>query len=353
MASRPPGSSPTISIVVSTYNSAELLRACLGQLSRQSAIGECEVLVIDSGSEQNEAAVCTAFQTEFPALLYERTPRETVYSAWNRALTKARGRYFVNANTDDSLHPHALSLLKRALDRYPEAVIAYGDWIWSNTPNASFPVDPSCPHIRHEAYHPSIPLTYCYTGCTQFWRTEKLRQLGGFRSQRWAAADYEALTDIVRRRWAAAYVPTPVAAHYKNPAGLSLASNRSFQEFCEIRNALRAQVPISAIYDVDEADATACAAGWVGLAQRALHVYAPWAAGPDPDFDYATFAAQQALTRDPSSRPAKRLLKALARKQHTLWDKLLRRRLDRIRGMALSRVPEPPPRVKPLVAAIE
>jgi glycosyltransferase involved in cell wall biosynthesis len=94
MELKAPTLSPTISIVVSPYNSAALLRACLTQLLRQTAIEECEVLVIDSGSEQEESAVCTALQTEFAALIYERTPRETVYGAWNRALAKARGRYF-------------------------------------------------------------------------------------------------------------------------------------------------------------------------------------------------------------------------------------------------------------------
>lgn len=353
MALNHPKSRPTISIVVSTYNSAQLLHTCLRQLLQQSAIGECEVLVIDSGSEQEEAAVCAALQAEFPALLYERTPRETIYGAWNRALAKARGRYFVNANTDDSLHPNALSLLKRALDHHPEAVIAYGDWIWSNTPNASFPWDSSYRHIRHGSYHPSIPLIYCYTGCTQFWRTDKLRQLGGFRSERWAAADYEALTEIVRRQWAAAYVPTPVAAYYQNPAGLSLATNRSFREFCEIRNKLRETVPISTIYEVDDADAKACAAGWVGLAQRALHVYAPWASGLEPDFKYAAFATHKALARDPASCPAKRLIKALRKPNRTVWDRLLRRRADGNPALTLPQVPEPLPRVRPIIAAVD
>lgn len=344
---------PTISVVVSTYNSAALLRACLKQLLQQTAIDECEVLVIDSGSEQDEAAVCAALQTDLPGLTYERTPRETIYGAWNRALAKARGRYFVNANTDDSLHPNALSLFKRALDKHPEAVIAYGDWIWSNAPNAPFPWDASYRHIRHDSYHPSIPLIYCYTGCTQFWRTEKLRQLGGFHAERWAAGDYEALAAVVRRQWPAAYVPFPVAAYYQNPAGLSMATNRSFQEFLAIRNDLRETAPISTIYDVDDADAKACAAGWVGLAQRALHVYAPWAPGPEPDFAYAALAAHKALERDPACGSAKRLLEALRKKNRSIWEKLLRRRADGRAALMLPQVAEPPPKVRPIVSTVE
>ncbi len=344
---------PTISVVVSTYNSAALLHTCLTQMRQQTAIDECEVLVIDSGSEQDEAAVCAAMQTDFRCLTYERTPRETIYGAWNRALAKARGRYFVNANTDDSLHPKALSLFKRALDEHSGAAIAYGDWIWSDVPNAPFPWNDSYRHIKHEAYHPATPLIYCYTGCTQFWRTESLRRIGGFHSRRWAAGDYEALTAIVRNQLAAVHVPVPVAAFYQNPAGLSLATNRSIQEFYEIRNHLRETAPLSLIFHVDEADAKACAAGWVGLAQRALHVYAPWAPGPNPDFAYARFAARQALARDPANRSAQRLLKALQKKNRTLLDRLLRRKGDETAAIAVPQVPEPPPRVRPLIAAVD
>jgi glycosyltransferase involved in cell wall biosynthesis len=343
---------PTISIVVSTYNSAEFLRTCLTRLLRQTAIDECEVLVIDSGSEQDEAAVCAALQPHFPFLVCERTPRETVYGAWNRALAKARGRYFVNANTDDALHPKALATLKRVLDEHSEAVIAYGDWVSSSVPNASFPWDASCRYVRHDAYHPSLPLTYCYTGCTQFWRTDKLRELGGFPATRWAAGDYEALTEIVRRRWAAAYVPLPVAAYYQNPAGLSLATNRSIQEFWEIRGLLRETIPISAIYDVDEFDSRQAALGWASLAQRALHVYAPWAPRPEPDCAYAAFAAEKALDHDPACRPARKLLQALQGKR-SIWDKLLRRRVDPSDALKLPRLSEPRPRVKPIVATVD
>jgi glycosyltransferase involved in cell wall biosynthesis len=343
---------PTISIVVSTYNAAELLRTCLTQLLRQTAIDECEVLVIDSGSEQDEAAVCAALHSRFPFIIYERTGRETIYGAWNRALAKARGTYFVNANTDDSLHPRALALLKRALDAHTDAAIAYGDWVYSGSPNAAFPWDGSYRYIRSVAYHPAVPLTYCYTGCTQFWRTDKLRALGGFPAARWAAGDYEALTEIVRRRWTAAYVPMPVAAYYINPDGLTLATNRAGLEFLEIRTAFRESIPISAIYELDEFDTKAAASGWAALAHRALHTYAPWASQPEPDFAYAAFAARKALDHDPACRPAQELLEAL-RTKRSLWDKMLRRRVDPSEALKLPRPTEPPPRVRPIIAAVD
>lgn len=344
---------PGISVVISTYNAASLLHTCLSQLLRQTALAECEIIVIDSGSQQDEAAVCAAMRAAFPRLIYERTSRETIYAAWNRALAIAQGEYFVNANTDDALHPNALAVLSRALDEHAEAVIAYGDWVWSDVPNSPFPWGSSCRCIKHIPYHPSLALTYCYTGCTQFWRTEKLREIGGFNAQRWAAGDYEALATLVRRRWAAVYVPMEVSAYYQNPSGLSLASSRSIQEFHEIRNELRETLELSAIFDVDEADPESCAAGWMGLAQRALHVCAPWAARPEPDYEYAERAARKALAVMPSNLSAKRLLDVIGPRDRTIVDRLLRRRRGRDAALTLPKVPEPAPRVKAIIAQVE
>lgn len=346
---------PRISVVISTYNSAALLHACLQQMLRQTALAECEIIVIDSGSQQDEAAVCAALRPAFPRLVYERTPRETIYKAWNRALALAQGEYFVNANTDDALHPNALAVLSRGLDEHAEAAIAYGDWVWSDVPNAPFPWHASYRRIKHTPYHPSLALMYCYTGCTQFWRTAKLREIGGFNAGRWAAGDYEALAALVRRRWAAVYAPLEVSAFYQNPAGLSLSSNRSIQEFHEIRNALRQTLEISAIFDVDEADHRSCAAGWMGLAHRALRVCAPWESRPEPDDDYARWAALKALALDPFNPYAQRFLDALRPRGGSFEERILRslRGTRPARALPEAEVPEPAARVPPLTARPE
>lgn len=344
---------PRISVVISTYNAAALLRTCLTQLLQQTALAHCEIIVIDSGSQQDEAAVCAAMRATFPRLVYERTPRETIYAAWNRALAIAQGEYFVNVNTDDALHPNALLALSRALEEHDEAVIAYGDWVWSDLPNARFPWGPSCRRIKHVPYHPALPLTYCYTGCTQFWRTARLRESGGFNPHRWAAGDYEALTGIVRRRWAAAYVPMEVAAYYQNPSGLSLSSRRSIDEFYHIRNEIRQAVPISAIFEVDENDPRSCAVAWIALAQRALRERAPWATRSEPDTDYATWAAQKALAFDPSNRFAKRLLAMIRPCEWQAIRRLFRRQWGACAAQALPEMPEPAPAVRPLVASLD
>lgn len=266
------------------------------------------MIVIDSGSDANESALCAQYAERFAAISCVRTPRETLYAAWNRALALAQGRYFVNANTDDSLHPDALRLLAAALDAQPDAALAYGDWLWATVPNAPYPWNRNHRRCVHPEYHPSLPLFYAYAGCHQFWRTDKLRELGGFNADYKAAGDYDALCRLALKRWKAVYVPDAVSAFYQNPAGLSRSSGASHREFLEIRNRFRSQVSIDDFYDVDPMNDAACACAWVDLAYRALSLRVPWAEHETPDREFALSCARKALALDPDNQKAKQIV---------------------------------------------
>jgi glycosyltransferase involved in cell wall biosynthesis len=330
-----------ISIAISACNSARLLEACLAGLLRQTAIGRAEVFVIDSGSDEDERSVCAAFEGKFPRLVYERTPRETLYAAWNRALAMASGRYFVNVNTDDALHPRALAVLADALDSDDEAVLAYGDWMWATEPNALHPWDPEFRRCVHGPYHPTIPLFYTYSGCLQFWRTGKLRELGGFNAGYQAAGDYDILCRMALRRWHAVYVPMTVSAFYQNPEGLSRSSQKSYLEFLEIRDRFRSRIAIDDLYDVDPTDDAACARAWIDLGRRALSLFVPWAEESTPEPEFAAACARRALALDPWSHEAMSVLAAAT----AGWRAGVRRTIAR--ATALFAGPSlPPPRAR-------
>jgi glycosyltransferase involved in cell wall biosynthesis len=325
---------PRVTVVISAFNSEKWLRACIGQLQGQSIVDALEIIIIDSGSEQDERSVCGEFSALLPRLIYERTERETLYAAWNRALAKASGKYFVNANTDDSLHPEAFQLLTKALEENPDAALAYGDWVWVTVPNAIYPWNSSFRRCVHPEYHPSLALFYAYAGCHQFWRTDKLRELGGFNAEYKAAGDYDALCRLALKRWKAVYVPEAVSAFYQNPDGLSRSSDVSYREFLEIRDRFRSAFSIEDLYDVDPADRRACAAAWVDLGHRALKLRVPWAEENTPDMQFAEVCARRALGLEPANADAARMLQRAAPASTGFWSSL--RKMIAPTGAAVS-----------------
>ena len=55
-----------VSAIISTYNAANLIRGCLEDLLNQTLYekGELEIVVIDSGSLENEGEIVSDFQKE-------------------------------------------------------------------------------------------------------------------------------------------------------------------------------------------------------------------------------------------------------------------------------------------------
>src|ERR1700728_2286412 len=101
---------PRVSVLVSTYNAEKYIRACLADLEAQTIAGQIEIIVIDSGSQQNERAIVEEFQTRYSNIRYVRTDSEPLYAAWNRGIQLARANYITNANSDDAHRADALEL---------------------------------------------------------------------------------------------------------------------------------------------------------------------------------------------------------------------------------------------------
>jgi GT2 family glycosyltransferase len=281
------GNTMVCTVAISTCNSADYLRARLAQLLDQSLDGCFEVVVIDSGSCEDEKSVCAAYESKFPRLIYERTERETLYCAWNRALSKASGKYFVNANTDDSFHPDALKLFAEAMESHPAASLAYADSVWSPLSNADYPWPDSWKCVRYQPYRAETALFFCYTSCTQFWRTSSLRDLGGFDPAFRAVGDYEVLCRMVAQGMEAVHIPRVLSAFYQNPKGISQVSSSANDEFLGVRSRFRREVDLAKVFPVNMSDKVDRRGAHLTLALRSLKAHTPWHDEPVPDVDYA------------------------------------------------------------------
>ena len=109
----------TVSIV--SYNTRDLLRACLRSLQTCHEAGEAilEVIVADNASSDGSPAMVHA---EFPWVTLIETGGNLGYGrANNLALAKACGRHFLILNSDTELEPGALAAMRDFLDTHPDA----------------------------------------------------------------------------------------------------------------------------------------------------------------------------------------------------------------------------------------
>ncbi len=121
---------PDISVAVVSYNTRDLLRACLRSLQARQAEGEAalEVIVADNGSRDGSAEMVRA---EFPAVrLVEAGGNVGFGRANNAALQGARGRCVCLVNSDAEVLPGALSASLAYLDAHPDVGLAGGQLLW-------------------------------------------------------------------------------------------------------------------------------------------------------------------------------------------------------------------------------
>ena len=120
-----PVTDPDVSVIVSTYNSLELLKECLASIARQTLPWQkLEVIVIDDGSTDGTWDYLQQLglsMTNLRALRQKNSGGPSV--GRNRGIDLARGRYLFFADADDWLGDEALARLVARADEFESDVI--------------------------------------------------------------------------------------------------------------------------------------------------------------------------------------------------------------------------------------
>jgi glycosyltransferase involved in cell wall biosynthesis len=112
---------PTITIVVPTYNSAATLSATLESCKAQQYPG-LDVQLVDGGS--TDATVLIASSFEGLALQCVSESDRGIYDACNKGVGRARGELILVLGSDDRLAPNALHAIGQAWRSKPTDIIA-------------------------------------------------------------------------------------------------------------------------------------------------------------------------------------------------------------------------------------
>jgi glycosyltransferase involved in cell wall biosynthesis len=242
-----------VSALVSTYQSARFIRGCLEDLEAQTVADRLEIVVVDSGSPQNERAIVKEFQERFSNITYLRTDqRETLYASWNRGIQIARGQYLTNANADDRHRSDAIARLLQTLEAHPEAVLAYGDCAITQVENATLADAPISGYFRWPEFDRLRLFRTCYLGPHPLWRRALHERFGYFDPELVSAGDYEFWLRVAR---------TETFVHVPEVLGLYLESAASLEH----RNSERARQEARRVRDLHWAP------------RRGI---CPWGAGP-------------------------------------------------------------------------
>jgi GT2 family glycosyltransferase len=117
-ATEAPRADLDLSIVVASYNTRDLLRACLATLRGATRAVSAEVIVVDNSSQDGTPAMVAA---EFPEVTLIANPTNDGFArANNRALKNTRGRFVLLLNPDTLVPPDTIDPLVAFLSDHPK-----------------------------------------------------------------------------------------------------------------------------------------------------------------------------------------------------------------------------------------
>ncbi len=113
---------PLVSVIITTYNAAPYLSAAVDSVLAQT-YRDFEVLLIDDGSTDN---TCQVLEPYLDRLRYIYQDNQERSAARNNGMQHAAGSWIAFLDGDDAWTPDKLATQVAALQRYPQAVMAYG-----------------------------------------------------------------------------------------------------------------------------------------------------------------------------------------------------------------------------------
>ena len=115
---------PLVSIVTPSYNHGPYIEETIRSVLEQD-YEPIEYVVVDDGSSDESVEVIERYEDRLA--WWTRQANAGQVAALNRGFAHTSGAYMAFLNSDDVLLPDAVSTLVAALERDPNAVLAYGD----------------------------------------------------------------------------------------------------------------------------------------------------------------------------------------------------------------------------------
>jgi glycosyltransferase involved in cell wall biosynthesis len=181
-----------VSAIVSVYNCERFIEGCLQDLENQTIARTIEIIIINSGSQQNEEAIIRRFRKRFDNIVYIKTEeRETIYKAWNRGIKAASGKYITNANSDDRHRKDAFEIMSGILESEGEIDLVYPSFRITHKENDTFENSTALEFFDPPDYDRHELLFRCLPGPFPMWRKSVHKSYGYFDESLEVAGDHE------------------------------------------------------------------------------------------------------------------------------------------------------------------
>ncbi len=199
---------PFLSVIVCTYNRAQLLPRALDSLLAQSE-GDWEAIVIDDGSSDETQKIVDAYADQCSSIRYfRRVLNRGVGAARNIGVRLAKGQFLTFLDSDDEIAVDHLAVRKQILENNSKIQMLHGGMRIIGDP---YVVDKDDPEKL-------IHLKHCKVGGTFVIRRDVFKKIGGFMDVAYAE-DSLFFEKAVAAGTQCQFVGHPSYIYYRDTAG--------------------------------------------------------------------------------------------------------------------------------------
>jgi glycosyltransferase involved in cell wall biosynthesis len=213
-----------VSVIVSIFKAGQFIDHFLQDIRRQSIFHECEFLLLDAGSPDNEYSSIEAYLS-YPNIKYINIGNCSVYEAWNRGIELSSSDLLTNWNTDDRRSYNSLQKQVEFLELNTDSDVCYGQTIISYKENEFFEFCQS--KEIYQALDGTIEnqLMHNSPHCLPVWRKSIHDRFGLFDLSYFSGADYDMWFRVLKGGGKLNNVDCTVGLYYRNPFGVSSNKN--------------------------------------------------------------------------------------------------------------------------------
>lgn len=195
---------PTISVIIPAYNAEHTILDTIKSVQQQT-FSDYEIIVINDGSEDRTLELVE--QVEDPRLKVFSYKNGGLSTARNRGITRATGEYITFLDADDLWTPDKLEAQLAALEKHPEAGVAYSWTNFMDEKGESFRAGEPI-WFEGNVYADLLSDNFIASGSNPLIRKKAIESVGEFDTTLRSCEDWDYMLRLAAR-WAFVVVPKP------------------------------------------------------------------------------------------------------------------------------------------------
>ncbi|MBL4658797.1 MAG: glycosyltransferase [Alcanivoracaceae bacterium] len=187
-------SNARISVLMPIYNAERFLKTALESILSQS-FSDFEIIAINDGSTDASGKILASYGDKRLRVINNDGNKGLIYTL-NKGIEKANGKYIARMDADDIALPNRLAMQVEFLEAHPSIVLLGGHAEMID--EHGVPFMPMTPPLSHQAIINRIFIGSCFIHPSVMFRTDVVRELGGYRHDALHAEDYDLWLRIIQ-----------------------------------------------------------------------------------------------------------------------------------------------------------